>query len=81
MKTLHEFLAWLEREGRHVEIRVCDSDWAFLWERVNQGAKHPNGVLMIKGRRIVQALNPEPKDVSGTPLFHRGDGAGEKRQR
>ena len=71
MNTLREFLAWLEREGRHAEIRVCDSDWAFLWERVDQAAKHPHGVLMINGRRIVQALNPEPKDVSATPLFDR----------
>lgn len=71
MKTLREFMDWLEREGRHAEIRLCRSDWEFLRERTNPADHHPHNVLMLSGRRIVPALNPEPLDVSDRQLIDR----------
>lgn len=69
MKTLDEFVAWLEEHGRHATIIVSNADWKFLWERCSPALQGPGGELRILGRRILPALNPEPIDVSHIKLF------------
>ena len=75
MKTLTEFVRWLDTEGQHAEIIVNWDDFSFLWSRVNPLCKIGENVLLIAGRRVrgipppVPKLSPEPKDVSARRLF------------